>query len=421
MGIPNEEQDSARRLRQRAEDLLRGNPVDLNGLPIEDIQNLVHELQVHQIELTLQNEELRRVQLELVTARDQLSDLYNFAPVGYCTLDRKGHILEANQTLALLLGVQQTKLLHRKLSAFVDSGDQDALYLHVQGVFDNLQRQMVDIQIVKQTGERVFVRLESVIDHEDPNRMRVILSDITERKQAEKALALYAQGLEQANQALRDFSFIVSHDLQEPLRKVKSFGETLKTHYSEALGVEGNDYIARMMSAAARMDSLLRGLLTYARVASKEITFIEFDLCAVAVEVLSDLEVRLMQTGGKVEIGELPEVSADPLQMRQLFQNLISNGLKYHRQGVPPLVIVTSRVIEGKKVEITVTDNGIGIDRQYMNYIFEPFARVEGKADADGSGMGLTICKKIVERHNGTISVASVIDQGSTFTVTLPL
>lgn len=421
MGIPNEEQDSARRLRQRAEDLLRGKPVDLTDLPLEDIQYLVHELQVHQIELTLQNEELRRVQLELETARDQLSDLYNFAPVGYCTLDRKGHILEANQTLALLLGVQQTKLLHRKLSAFVDSGDQDALYLHVQSVFDNLQRQMVDIQIVKQTGERVFVQIESVIDHEDPNRMRVILSDITERKQAEKALALYAQGLEQANQALRDFSFIVSHDLQEPLRKVKSFGETLKTHYSEALGVEGNDYIARMMSAAARMDSLLRGLLTYARVASKEITFIEFDLCAVAVEVLSDLEVRLMQTGGKVEIGELPEVSADPLQMRQLFQNLISNGLKYHRPGVPPLVIVTSRVIEEKKVEITVTDNGIGIDMQYMNYIFEPFARVEGKADADGSGMGLTICKKIVERHNGTISVASVLDQGSTFTVTLPL
>lgn len=420
LGIP-EEQDSASNLRQRAEDILRGKPVDLNGLPLEDIQKLVQELQVHQIELTLQNEELRRVHLELEIARDQLADLYNFAPVGYCTLDRKGQILKGNQTLASLLGVDLAKVLQSKLSDFVSSVDQDALYLHTQRVFEKLQRQVDDIHIVKPSGEQVIVQLESVIDHEDPSRMRMVLSDITERKRAEKALAQYARELEQANQALRDFSFIVSHDLQEPLRKVKSFGESLQTHYGEALDIEGNDYIARMMSAAARMDSMLRGLLTYARVASKEIAFVEVDLQEVAFEVLSDLEARLMQTGGNVEIGALPKISADPLQMRQLFQNLLSNGLKYHRPNVPPLVSVTSRLLEGQKVEIGITDNGIGIDMQYKDHIFEPFARVEGKADFDGSGMGLTICKKIVERHNGTISVLSIFGQGSTFTVTLPL
>lgn len=420
MGIP-EEQDSASRLRQRAEDILRGKPADLKDVPLEDIQKLVQDLQVHQIELTLQNEELRRVHLELETARDQLSDLYNFAPVGYCTLDKKGQILAGNRTLASLLGIDLARLLHSKLSDFISRDDQDALYLHIQRVFDTLQRQVDDIQIVHPSGERFVVRLESVIHQEDPSRMRMILSDITERKQAEKALAQYAQELERANQALRDFSFIVSHDLQEPLRKVKSFGESLKNNYGEALGKEGNDYISRMMSAAARMDSLLRGLLTYARVASKEMAFVEVNLREVAFEVLSDLEARLLQTRGKVEIDDLPKISADPLQMRQLFQNLISNGLKYHRPGVPPLVSINCRMIENKEVEIAVTDNGIGFEMQYAEHIFEPFARIEGKADADGSGMGLTICKKIIELHHGTITVSSVKDQGSTFTVTLPV
>jgi two-component system, LuxR family, sensor kinase FixL len=126
-----------------------------------------------------------------------------------------------------------------------------------------------------------------------------------------------------------------------------------------------------------------------------------------------------METGGKVEVGELPAIHADPMQMRQLFQNLISNALKYHRPGVPPLVSVTSRPVENRRIEIIVKDNGIGIDMQYQEHIFEPFTRLNGKPAQDGTGMGLAICKKIIERHNGTVSVSSILDQGSTFTVTL--
>jgi len=420
LGIPEGEQDPASRLRQRAEDALRGKPVDLAGLPIEDIQKLVHELQVHQIELTLQNEELRRIQLELETARDQFSSLYNFAPVGYCTLDRKGRILEVNQTLALLLGVKQEELLHKKLSDFVDREDQDAYYLHHQHTFEESQRQVVDLQMMKHTGESIVVRLESVLDQKDPTRIRVILSDISERKQAEKALAHYTQELERSNKALNDFSFIASHDLQEPLRKVKTFGGMLLANFGEALGDEGKSYLTRMMSAAARMESLLRGLLAYSRVTTQAVPFAEVNLNKIATEVLSDLETRLMETGGKVEVGELPTIQADPMQMRQLFQNLIANALKYHRPDVPPRVSITSRPVENRRIEIIVQDNGIGMDMQYANYIFEPFSRLSGKAEYDGSGMGLAICKKIIERHNGMVSVSSTLDQGSTFTITLP-
>jgi PAS domain S-box-containing protein len=421
MVIPEEERRHANRLRQRAEEALRGKPVDLDGLPMEDIQSLLHELQVHQVELTLQNEELRRVQLELETARDQYSDLYTYAPVGYCTLDRKGLILEANQTLARLLEVDRGKLIHKKLSDFVAREAQDDYYLHHQRTFEDHQRQVIDIQMVKQTGERIIVRLESALDHADPTRIQVILSDITARKRAEKELENYAQELELANQALRDFSFIASHDLQEPLRKVKAFGDLLVTHYGDKLGAEGKDYITRMTSAAARMAIMLQGLLAYSRVASKSVPFVDVDLKQIALDVLSDLDGRLTETGGKVMLGELPSIQADPLQMRQLFQNLIGNALKYHRPDIPPLVNVTSQPVENSKIEITVKDNGIGIDMQYADHIFEPFTRLSGKAEYDGTGMGLAICKKIIERHNGTISVSSILNQGSTFTVTLSL
>jgi PAS domain S-box-containing protein len=175
-------------LRRRAEEALQGQPVDLDGLGHEDIQFVLHELHVHQVELSMQNEELRRVQLELETSRDQYSDLYDFAPIGYCTLTRKGHILEANQTLAELLGVGREQLLRTPFSHYVDPADQDEVYLHRQRTFSDHQRQVSELQMVKSSGEKVCVRMESVVAHGNQNQMRVMLSDITARKQAEAAL-----------------------------------------------------------------------------------------------------------------------------------------------------------------------------------------------------------------------------------------
>ena len=173
-------------LRQRAEDALRGKPVEVSDLPPEDIQYLLHELQVHQAELSIQNEELRRVQLELETARDLYADLYNFAPAGYCTLSRKDTILEANQTLASILGVAREELIHQTISQFVDRDDQDQYYLHRQRAFEEHQRQISKICMVKQSGEKIIIRLESVIAAEDENRLRVMLSDITEQQRIER-------------------------------------------------------------------------------------------------------------------------------------------------------------------------------------------------------------------------------------------
>jgi light-regulated signal transduction histidine kinase (bacteriophytochrome) len=227
--------------------------------------------------------------------------------------------------------------------------------------------------------------------------------------------------LEESNQALREFASIASHDLQEPLRKVRMFGELLKKRYESALGAEGKDYLFRMTSATERMQSLLKALLDYARVTSRAQPFVEVGLNGVVQDGLTDLEARIQETGGKVEIGPLPTFQADPTQMHQLFQNLIGNALKFHKESEKPLVTVSSQRSNGL-YRITVADNGIGFDEQHTERIFAPFQRLHGKMSSyEGTGMGLAICKKIVERHGGKITAMSTPGKGSTFIIDLPI
>jgi light-regulated signal transduction histidine kinase (bacteriophytochrome) len=219
---------------------------------------------------------------------------------------------------------------------------------------------------------------------------------------------------------LARFAFIASHDLQEPLRKIQAFGDLLKSHYSSRLDERGQDYIERMQGAAGRMQSMLKGLLDYSRVTIQGKPFAKIDLHQIAIEVLSDLEVRMAKTGAQVELGDLPEIEADPMQMRQLLQNLIGNAIKYHRPEVPPVVSVyTGSPVSPEFVQIVVQDNGIGFEMSCLDQLFKPFHRLHGKSAYEGSGMGLAICRKIVERHEGSITARSVPGEGSNFLVTL--
>jgi PAS domain S-box-containing protein len=245
--------------------------------------------------------------------------------------------------------------------------------------------------------------------------------DVTDRKQAEKELEVYAEELERSNRALRDFAFIASHDLQEPLRKILAFAHILDTRFSQELGPEGKDSLTRISSAASRMGEMLKGLLSYSQITIQGEAFIDVDLGKIAQEVLSDLEVRIKETRAKVELGPLPVIQGDPLQLRQLLQNLIGNALKYHRPDLPPHIVISCRKDGNNTVEIAVKDNGIGIHMKDANRIFQPFIRLHSRKDYEGTGMGLAICQQIVERHNGSISVESQAGVGSTFKIELPL
>jgi signal transduction histidine kinase len=249
--------------------------------------------------------------------------------------------------------------------------------------------------------------------------------EIEERERLEEQAKQSAVELQRSNRELEQFAFVASHDLQEPLRKIQAFSDRLKTKYGEKLDEQGQDYVVRIVSSASRMRRLIEDLLTFSRVSTKPTTLAVVDLNRVVQDVLSDLEGRLLESGGKVEVGPLPSVTADGPQMGQLFQNLIGNGLKFRRPGVPLVVKVASRPLpaEGEAEEcheITVSDNGIGFESAYAERIFQLFQRLHGRHEYEGTGMGLAICRKIVERHGGSIRAEGKPGEGATFTITLP-
>lgn len=237
-----------------------------------------------------------------------------------------------------------------------------------------------------------------------------------------------ATNLMRSNAELQEFAYVASHDLQEPLRKVRAFGDRLLANYNQVLDERGQDYIVRMQRGAERMQSLIDALLTYSRVSTKAQPFVLVDLNQIARDVLSDLENQVERVGGQVQIGELTEIEADPMQMRQLMQNLISNGLKFHRPDVPPVVTVSGTWLSdpavtapaGLTYQLTIADNGIGFESQYATQIFQVFQRLHGRNEYEGTGVGLAICRKIVERHDGAIVAVGTPGEGASFIITLP-
>jgi PAS domain S-box-containing protein len=256
-------------------------------------------------------------------------------------------------------------------------------------------------------------------------------TDVQDLKEAEQSIATYVKKLEDSNKELQEFAFIASHDLQEPLRKIESFSRMLLSRSDENLDDQQRDYLGRIRSAVDRMRLMIDDLLSLSRISTRGKSFVRVDLNQVATEVLSDLEERIKGTGAQVEVKPLPSIEADPTQIQQLFQNLIGNALKFYRPEEPPRVQVWSQypsnspskaASDGRQVlELFVEDNGIGFDESRVEQIFQPFQRLVGRSQFEGSGIGLAICRKIVERHGGEITASSTPGIGSTFRVVLPV
>jgi signal transduction histidine kinase len=240
-------------------------------------------------------------------------------------------------------------------------------------------------------------------------------------------LRKYAARLEWRNRELQDFSYIASHDLQEPLRKVQMFGDMLQIEVGDALSGKPKDYLARMIRSAKRTQTLVKDLLDYSRVSMKAEPFSMVDLNEAIGQALGNLEANTRQLGARINVGDLPRIEADSMQMIQLFQNLVGNALKFCPEGQAPEIAIfagqpeTSRNSTDGFCEIRIRDHGIGFDEQYLDQIFKPFERLHGRQEYEGTGIGLAICKKIVERHGGSITAQSTPGRGSTFIVALPV
>ena len=365
---------------------------------------------------------IRRHRFQPITAARAAREILETMADALFVLDADGRIRVVNGAVTTLLGFHESELLGRSIDT-LEPVDEDATISRTLAEITRRGPIRDQERIFRDRGGRhidVSVSI-SPVSEEDVERGAVVIArDIRERKRAEAELRSAMQHLEQSNRELEDFAHIASHDLQEPLRKIQAFGELLDSKHAAALPPQARDYIERMRAAAKRMQVLINDLLAFSRVATKGQPFVPVNLETVAREVAHDLELRTHEAGGHIDIGELPVIDADPLQMRQLLQNLAGNALKFQRDGVPPVVTISSAV-DGGKCRIRVTDNGIGFDEKYAERIFTMFERLHGRGKYEGTGIGLAICRRIAERHGGTIIARSTPGQGATFVVTLPV
>ena len=279
----------------------------------------------------------------------------------------------------------------------------------------------------KADGQSLVRSMRYAIERNRSRRLELdntaLEGEIRARKLAQEQLERVAAQLEASNRELQQFASVASHDLQEPLRKIVVFGDRLRQRFGGELGDQGNDYIERMMNAAGRMQTLIDDLLEFSRVVTRARPFVPVNLGEVCGEVLTDLEVLIESKGAVVDVGDMPTLQADPTQIRQVFQNLIANAMKFQGDGAVPHVVIraeqaTCSGTPGWKV--TVKDNGIGFEQQHAERIFAPFQRLHGRSEFGGSGIGLAIVRRIVERHSGTIQAESSPGHGALFTILLP-
>ena len=280
------------------------------------------------------------------------------------------------------------------------------------GFVNNLSLTIEELQERDEERKKTGIMLKNYVDTlEQKNK---------ELQQAQLELKNYAAELERSNQELENFASVASHDMREPLRKIQIFGDRLQAKYGDVLDDRGRNYLARMQSSSARMQTFVEDLLAYSRLSAKTPEFEATNLNLILQDILEDIRFYIQESNAEIIFDELPFLEANPAQIRQLLQNLVTNAIKFQRPGANPIIHITSRAINDKLIEIKIVDNGIGFEPEYAERIFGMFQRLHGRSTYEGTGIGLAICRKIVEQHHGKITAVSQPNQGATFIITLP-
>ena len=399
---------------------------------ITERKKMEEELKKHQNKL----EELVAFRTsELEESENKFKSYFEMPISGVAIFDTEGRWVEINDRMCEIVGYSREELLGFVWTEATYPDDIKPCISLIDEIKDKKRdRYTVEKRYVGKNGKITYVEASvgCVRNKEgDPGYYVALVQDISARKNDEKELDKHRSHLEELikkrnidilkkNEELESFTYAASHDLLEPLRKITTFGDLLKESCLDKLDKKEVSYIGKIEKAAFRMKSLIDDLLHYSRFAKSNARFEPIGLNEIIQEVLDDLEVQISEVKGDVLVDSLPNIEADKIQMRQLFQNLISNGLKYRRPNIPPKIIITSVPNDNGLYKLSVEDNGIGIEKKYRDKVFEPFKRINGLTKAMGSGMGLFICSKIVDRHNGTISVESNNNEGATFIILLP-
>jgi PAS domain S-box-containing protein len=368
---------------------------------------------------------LQKANMELARAQARTRLVIDSSLVANLLVDEAGKITIANAAAERMFGYGHGEMVDIGVDALVPAAMRGAHVQHRRDYADHPYIGMMAGRVVQaqRRDGRVFTIEVGLTPLQMPEGSLVLaeINDRSERENFERALLEHNRALERSNRELQEFAFSASHDLQEPLRKIQAFGDLLEKSVGDELGERSRDYLNRLRGAAGRMSRLIEDLLAYSRVATRGLTFQEVDLNRVLRGVLEDLEISIRESKAKVEAGPLPTVAADETQMRQLLQNLIGNALKYKKPDVPPHVRIRGTKHEDSNAwRIEISDNGIGFDPQYAERIFGIFERLHTRDRYEGTGVGLAVCRRIVERHGGNITAEGRPEDGATFTVILP-
>ena len=392
---------------------------DLDGRPIR-FMGIVRDIT-----------ELKEKEEALKASEKRYRSLFDLSHDGVVFVGLDGPVEEANPAYQDMLGYDLDELVgvtYQQLTpprwAAMEAEIVDQQIMS-RGYTDEYEK-----EYIRKDGSIFPVAVRAILVRDEagtPVRILGIVRDITEQKEAKEALERHARDLARSNEELEQFAYVASHDLQEPLRKIRAFGDLLAEEKQESLDEEGRQYVDFMTDAAARMQTLVSDLLALSRVTTAAHPFEDLSLAEVFDTVLSDLSVSLEEAEGQVDVAEAPTIEADRTQMEQLFRNLIGNALKFRKPGVAPRVAVRMAAetlplaaIPGPAHTIVVADNGIGFEPSQGSKLFQPFKRLHARHQYEGAGIGLAICEKIVLRHHGQITASGTPGEGATFTVTLP-
>jgi PAS domain S-box-containing protein len=443
---------SGQTLRRRAEEIAQKKafqiPEHLESLSIEATRQMLHELRVHQIELEMQNDELRRTRGELEASRARYFDLYDLAPVGYFTLSEQGLILEVNLTAATLLGVVRGALVKKLLTKFIFPEDQDIYYRHRKLLFETHSAssgqagapQVFELRLVKKDAAPFWVRIDATAA-QDPSTSsgqgadgaplcRATMIDITDRKQIEAEIRKMNDELEQrvrgrtaqleaSNKELEAFSYSVSHDLRAPLRSIEGFSQALLEEYRENLDETGKNYLDRVCEAAKRMGMLIDDTLKLSRVAWFDFQCEAVDLSRMVRAILQTTQQTSSDRAVDVIIPEGIIVQGDPHLMKIALGNLLDNAWKFTGKAIQPR-IEFGKTVKDDETAYYVRDNGVGFDMAYVDKLFGPFQRLHTTEEFAGTGIGLATVQRIIARHGGRVWAEGEVGKGAVFYFTLP-
>ena len=408
--------DRFKDLRRKAEEQLAARVSQMETLEQADLKKLAHELGVHQVELEIQNEELRRSRMQAEETRDRYLDLYDFAPVGYFTLEEHNRIVEVNLTGCQLLKIDRSNLLKKSFTNFIHPGESKRFYLQRRKVLESGTRQTGELQMLTAEGTTFYAQIESLKVGEE--RLRLVVMDITERKKGEEKLAQQKIELEAVNKELESFSYSVSHDLRAPLRSIAGFSTALLEDYSEKLDNEGKQYLKHIQDSSELMAQLIDDLLKLSRVTRTNINYDKVNLSDMAQEVV--IELAKTEATRNVKVIIAPDITADRDRnlLRLVLENLVGNAWKFSSKVAKPRIEIGNIEHKGKQTNF-VRDNGVGFEMAYADKLFKPFQRLHNSSEFPGTGIGLATVQRIIRRHGGEVWAESEGGKGATFFFTL--